>query len=163
MELIPEVLALLEHLVLNFGLDHFASASDLAARLNLGPTELNNAVDELELKKLVHVQRAFSTHPYTFKAMAPRALAWQFVKPDRLGYDPLKDKIVVAEIVAEHKKVRYDDLVRDTQLSTERMDIAALSLESEKVVKLIPFGGSRFGWAEATPYTQRWLQEQQEN
>lgn len=164
MELIPEVLALLEHLVLNFGLDRFASASDLAARLNLGPAELNNAVDELELKKLVHVQRAASTHPYTFKGVAPKALTWLLIEPDRLGFDPEEDMRVIAKCVRDSQRVSYDDLV-DKISSSDRMEIAALILERKDAVKLgpKPYMGRRFGWAEVTAYTEKWLREQEEN
>lgn len=163
MRLTPGDLAVLEHLVLEVGFDRFASASDLAEHLGLDPTELNDSVEELESRGLADVQRGLGTHPYTFRNVAAKALAWLLFEPNQIGFDPAEDMRIVAQCVVGHETVGADVLAHDTQLPPERINIAALILESQGRLRLDRFMGTapyHFGRVVATRHTRRWVREQ---
>jgi len=160
----PEAFAALEHMVLEVGLDRSVSAKDLAALLDVDPVEVNDAVDELESGGLAQPIKVMGTHPYSFLGVRPKPGAWLYIDPARLGFDPWKDMLVVAQCVVGHGKVDVRVLEHDTGLSPERINLAALNLERQGLVKLLKSTGTapyRFFQAWATRRTRQWVREQQ--
>jgi len=84
--------------------------------------------------------------------------------PEKLGFDPYDDMLIVAQCVVGHGQVDVRVLEDDTGLSPERINLAALNLESRGLVKLLKSTGTppyHFFQARATRHSRQWVRHQQ--
>lgn len=150
-----EASVVLKHLVLEVGLDEFASVSDLSEALAMNETEAHDGMEELEERELVKTIGSKTT-------ATPTAGAYLYISSQELGFDLWRDMLAVAQCVVGHERVETSTLESDTGLPQHRIDLAALALEYLDVLKLIKVLGTapyHFAEAWATRQTRRWLSE----
>jgi len=160
----PEASLILRHLVLEVGLHNLIDAPELTKAVDLTPVEVNDSVDELDELGLAHYLRETvgPGYDYNFNDVEPRALAWTYVEPDLLGFDPEDDMANVARCAVTHSEADTNTLETDTSLPPERINIAALSLNALNVLDLVQVMGADpydFLFVVGNRRTRQWLKE----
>jgi hypothetical protein len=158
-----EASMILRHLVLEVGLHNLADGPGIARALDLSSVEVNDGVDELDdLGLAYYLRETVGSGEYNFNQVEPRALAWLYMERDLLGYDPESDMVSVATCAVEHQTVDTDTLERETSLSSERINIAALSLKALGLLDLRQVMGKApydFLRASANRKTRQWIKQ----
>ena len=151
--LTPEASAVLRYLVRG-GLKGQVLSQELSDSLRLSDREVEDSLEELEEFGLVR------TSGSTLIDVTPRATAWLYLDEEELGFDPRGDMLTVAQCVAGHERVDTATLEADTGLPQERIDVAALILQDQGIIRLRQTMGTapyHFAEAQATRSTRQWL------
>jgi hypothetical protein len=145
------------------GFEKGFSAGDLQRTLvDWSPSEVNDAVDELENYGLVETVRALGTAPYTFVQASPTYALFLHFKDEGLGYDPEEDiKAVASAVVAadELDGARLRELV---PLPPVRLNRAVAYLEDYGYLQVLKYLGTApysFGSLRANWRTRQFVQE----
>jgi hypothetical protein len=136
--------------------------TDTFARLELSPTEVNDAVEELEDRGLVRTLKHFGTQPFGFGSVAVTyALYLHFA--EALSYAPEDDIRVVASAVAATDQIDSRGLQVKTGLGPGRLNRAVDYLQDYGVAKVIKVLGTApftFGYVMATRHTRVFAETQ---
>jgi len=133
----------------------------LAAKLHLDHEQLGDAVDELERAGLVETHAYMGCAPFTFNDVEPTyRLGHAIGDPSVLGYDPVRDVLVVASHLAQAKEIDGPSAEAATGLSPPRLNRAAEYLKDHRLALV----GGALGTAPytfynmvATPDTRRFV------
>jgi hypothetical protein len=135
----------------------------LAKRLNLGPDQVNDAVDELKSLGLVKVHTYLGTHPFNFGIVEPTyALALHLKEPPALSYSPEADIVTVAAAIAALQHSAGEAIAERTGLPASRINHAVAYLADYGHIKLLRSIGTApysFSHAQATAATRRFVEE----
>src|SRR3989339_139439 len=96
---------------------------ELADALHLTPTELNDAVDELESQGLAETNKELGHHPFDFGSVKPTYLLHHAMS-GFLEYKPDNDVKVVISAIAALDSAEGPELKQHTQLSSGRLNRA---------------------------------------
>lgn len=119
---------------------------DLAEVLHLTPTEINDAVDELESQGLVETNNEIGTHPFDFGFVEATYLLFHALS-DFLTYSPSEDVKVVLNAVAALENAEGPELQRHTQLSCGRLNRAVAYIKDHGYAKvLLALGTAPYGF-----------------
>jgi hypothetical protein len=130
---------------------------DLAEALHLSPTELNDAVDELESQGLAETNNEIGTHPFDFGFVEPTYLLYHAMS-DFLEYKPDSDVKVVINAIAALGNAEGPVLQQHTQLSFGRLNRAVEYIKDHGYAEiLLALGTAPYGFmlARATRATRQ--------
>jgi len=130
--------------------------NDAFGPLGLSPTELNDAIEELEDRGLVHTLKVLGTHPFHFGSVAVTyAMYLHFA--ETLPYGPEDDIRIVAAAVSATDQINSQELQGKTGLSAGRLNRAVEYLQDyglAHVVKVMGTAPFTFGFVTATRHTR---------
>lgn len=120
--------------------------TDLAEALHFTPTELNDAVDELESQGLAETNKEMGTHPYAFRFVEPTYLLFHAFS-EVLEYSPSEDVKVVLSAISALENAEGPDLQRQTKLSLGRLNRAVAYIKDNGYAKvLLALGTAPYGF-----------------
>jgi len=120
--------------------------ADLVEALHLTPTELNDAVDELESQGLAETNKEIGTHPYDFGFVEATYLLFHAYS-DFLVYSPSEDIKVVLNAIAALENAKGQELQHHTQLSVGRLNRAVAYIKDHGYAKvLFALGTAPYGF-----------------
>lgn len=134
----------------------------LAESLHLTPTELNDAVDELETQGLAKTNNELNTHPYAFRFVEPTYLLYHAFE-DGLSYRPLEDVRVAIAAIAALSTATGSALAEQTGLSVGRLNRAVDYIRDHGYADVIQALGSApysFYRAESSRVTRQLAERQ---
>jgi DNA-binding Lrp family transcriptional regulator len=151
----PEARSIVGYLVSEVGLGNPVPTREVGELLDLSETELGDGIEELVDLDIITAHGPYLTH------LEPKGGAWLYVDAGTLGYDILRDMLAVAESTVERETASPEELVADTGLPPERVNVAALALEHEDRIQLVKFHvrGYAFNEARATRHTRAFVRE----
>lgn len=97
--------------------------TELVESLHLSPTEINDAVDELESQGLAETNKESGTYPFDFRFVEATYLLYHALS-DFLNYNPREDVKVVLSSVVALETVTGPELQSNTHLSSGRLNRA---------------------------------------
>lgn len=120
--------------------------TELAETVHLSPTELNDAVDELESQGLAETNKVLGTHPYDFEFAEATYLLFHALS-DFLAYSPREDVKVVLNAITALQDADGAELQRHTQLSYGRLNRAVAYIKDHGYAKvLLAMGTAPYGF-----------------
>lgn len=134
--------------------------TQLADELRLTPTELNDAVDELESQGLAETNNELGTHPYSFRFVEPTYLLYHTFG-SALQYDPAKDARAVIAAIAALGQAEGPALKTRTGLSPGRLNRSVEYIKDHGYAEiLLALGTAPYGflYASATRVTRQLAQ-----
>ncbi|MGW8158711.1 MAG: toll/interleukin-1 receptor domain-containing protein [Desulfoprunum sp.] len=124
--------------------------TDFAEALHLTPTELNDAVDELESQGLAETNKEIGTHPYDFGFVEATYLLFHALS-EFLEYSPSEDVKIVLNAIAALKDAEGPELESHTQLSFGRLNRAVAYIKDHGYAKvLLAIGTAPYGFKNAS-------------
>lgn len=137
------------------------TAEDLAAELGFEPTEINDAIEELERLGLVKTHNVLGTAPYNYKWVTPTYALFLHFKDAGMAYDPEEDIKAVANTIASQNRMIEGQTIRETtKLPPLRINRAVEYLDDYGIVKALKMVGTApfsFGAVQATGATRRFV------
>lgn len=120
--------------------------TELAESLHLTPTEVNDAVDELESQGLASTNKELGTHPFDFRFVEATYLLFHALS-DFLTYSPRDDVKVVLSAIAAVDNAEGSALQRQTQLSPGRLNRAVDYIKDHGYAEvLLALGTAPYGF-----------------
>lgn len=121
---------------------------ELTETLSLTPTEVNDAVDELESQGLAETNNELGTHPFDFGFVEPTYLLFHTMN-EFLSYNPRDDVKVVINAIAALVSTDGPNLESSTHLSHGRLNKAVDYIKDHGYAKVInAIGTAPFGFLE---------------
>ena len=134
--------------------------TQLADELQLTPTELNDAIDELESQGLAETNNELGTHPYSFRYAEPTYLLYHTFAT-ALPYSPAEDAKVAIAAMAALGAAKGPALQEQTGLSTGRLNRAVDYIKDHGYAEILLALGTApysFLYANATRVTRQLAQ-----
>lgn len=121
---------------------------ELAESLSFTPTEVNDAVDELESQGLAETNNELGTHPFDFRFVEATYLLFHALS-DFLTYSPRDDVKVVLSAVAALENADGSKLQSHTRLSPGRLNRAVDYIKDNGYAEvLLALGTAPYGFME---------------
>lgn len=134
----------------------------LAEALEFTPQEMNDAIEELELKGLVRSLKLLGTQPYNYGQVEPTYPLYLHFQGITTPYDPENDIRIVASAIAAKEQLSGQDIQQITKLPPSRINRAIRYLEDYGIIQVVKYLGTTpfvFGRAQATRLTRKFVRE----